>query len=92
MNSAQRRKARRKFFRENLEEIQKLIDWINGPDVFEFSHTSSDGQIEMAKKRMEAFGYPFPQSKSEWKEYLLKRGVDPAKFINEHLEKQQSLI
>jgi len=82
LNSAQRRKERRKFLRENAEEIQKLIDWINGPEVFESSYASSDGQIEMAKKRMEAFGYPFPQSKSEWKEYLIKKGVDSANFID----------
>jgi len=82
LNSAQRRKERRKFLRKNAEEIQRLIDWINGPEEFVSSDVSDDGEIEMVQRRMEAFGYPFPQSKPEWKEYLIKRGVDPAKFID----------
>lgn len=82
MNSAQRRKERRKFLRENVEEIRKLIDWINGPEVFESSDVSDEGEIEMVRKRMKALGYPFSQSKLEWKEYLIKKGVGPANFID----------
>jgi len=81
-NSAQRRKKKRIFFRENSEEIQKLIDWINGPEEFEFSHVLGDGEIVMVRSRIEAFGDSYPRLQSGWKEYLIKRGVDPAKFID----------
>ena len=36
----------------------------------------------MTQRRIEAFEYSFPQTQSKWKEYLIKRGVDPAKFID----------
>ena len=72
MNSAQRRNWRR----ENAEEIDEIIKWMDSPDKYVLSgEKSHDGTLKMKKADSHkiAFGKRF--NKADWKFYLLRMGV-----------------
>ena len=72
MNSAQRRN----WGRENAEEIDEIIKWMDSPDKYVLSgEKNSDGTLEMKKidSHKIAFGKRF--NKADWKSYLLRMGV-----------------
>lgn len=79
MNSARKRLWRR----ENEEEIDWLIKWINSPDRYVSSgEKNHDGILEMRKDDSYriAFGKRF--NKTDWKLYLLRMGV-VSEFVSE---------
>ena len=81
MNSAQRRTQKRKWLRENAEEIERVIAWLNGPELFDCipDHSEKDC-YELRLALLKAFGEKYPRSRADWKSYLLDRGVDASRF------------
>jgi len=71
MKNAQRRRWRR----EDEEEIGGLIKWINSPEKYVLSGQKNDGILEMKKAdtHKTAFGKRF--SKGDWRAYLLSTGA-----------------
>jgi len=89
MDSKQRRKEKRKWMRENAEEIARLIYWINGPNKFVASEVNSGGDcIDMRLEEVSAFGSKWKFPKRYRKDYLLKRGINSSQFIAQLGEKR----
>ncbi|MDP2669105.1 MAG: hypothetical protein Q8P07_04705 [bacterium] len=81
MNSAQRRKTKRKWLRKNAEGINKIINWINAPNRFVMSRFMQGDYIEMEPELLIAScrgSYSF--TKVEWMEYLIRKGINPERF------------
>lgn len=76
MNSRQRRKANRKWQRENFEEIQRVIAWIKSPVTWVSSGQSLDGVIDAKPDTLVAFGMGWARTREQWRTYLLKHCVD----------------
>ncbi len=92
MNSKQRRSVKRKWLSENAEEIERLINWINGPNKFVASEASSGDCIDMRLEQMAAFGSKWKSPKSYWKDYLLKRGVKSSQFIIQPVQSEKNKL
>ncbi|OGF61919.1 hypothetical protein A2834_00345 [Candidatus Giovannonibacteria bacterium RIFCSPHIGHO2_01_FULL_45_23] len=86
MNSAQRRKIKRRWFRENAEEISRVIGWINSPNQFVMSNFWRDDCIEMEPERLAVFGSSYSYTKAYWRGYLIKKGIDPERFRQLHTD------
>ena len=91
MNSAQRRKCKRAWLRENSEEIKSSVRWINDVDMFIPSDgLRTDCIVEMHPETRKAFGFLAP--KNDLREYLIKRGVDRSLFVADRNKSRKALL
>lgn len=74
-------KERRRWRRENSAEIERLIAWINAPDVFVAVRFENDKRIIMGHESIAALGEIAQRTKLQWKEYLTRRGVPQTRFL-----------
>jgi len=74
MNSAQRKRARKKWLRDNNTEIELVLNWLKAEDLFVLGWVGDDF-VEMIPEKIKAFGSSYSCNKSYWREYLEKRGV-----------------
>jgi hypothetical protein len=74
-------RRRRRWRRENADEITRIIAWINAPNCFvPAGPPDNKGIIEMEVERVAAFGQEFPMPKNHWKNFLIRKGISPEKF------------
>jgi hypothetical protein len=75
-------RARRRWRRENSDEIERAIAWINGPDVYTpfKNYIDAEGDVILMEiERISWFGLP-AQSKKTWKTFLQKKGISADMF------------
>lgn len=79
------------WLRRNHREIEELVVWINendGRDVFVPVRVDGGKEVAMFPERKECFG--LFGDKHYWKEYLLRHGINPSRFLKK--EKTDSCV